>query len=81
MLEAALTRLRSWWRGEESPQHLLFGEPGERAARKHLQRQGLKFLTANFRTERGEIDLVMRDRDCLQYVYIGVTGQRSSREG
>jgi Holliday junction resolvase-like predicted endonuclease len=39
----------------------------------------MKFLVANFRIERGEIDLVFRDADCLQYVEIGVTGPRSCR--
>jgi len=43
---------------------------GERAARKHLRRLGLKFLLANFRSSRGEIDLVFRDRDCLVFVEV-----------
>jgi putative endonuclease len=67
----------NWWdrvqrrlatRGQ--PEHLRRGRLGERAARKHLQRLGLKFLTANFRSERGEIDLVVRDRDCLVFVEV-----------
>src|SRR6516225_5048552 len=52
------------------PVHLCYGQLGERAAKKHLKRQGLKFLTANFRTERGELDLVFRDRDCLVFVEV-----------
>jgi putative endonuclease len=43
---------------------------GERAAKRHLRRQGLKFLTANFRSARGEIDLVFRDQDCLVFVEV-----------
>ncbi|HYG34332.1 MAG TPA: YraN family protein [Clostridia bacterium] len=43
------------------------GSIGEKAAKKYLKRQGLKFLTVNFRTDRGEIDLVMRDKDCLHF--------------
>lgn len=43
---------------------------GERAARKYLKRLGLKFLTANFRSDRGEIDLVFRDQDCLVFVEV-----------
>jgi putative endonuclease len=43
---------------------------GERAARKHLERNGLKFLTANFRSPRGEIDLVFREGDCLVFVEV-----------
>jgi putative endonuclease len=54
----------------ERPLHLRRGTLGERAARKHLQRLGLKFLTANFRSDRGEIDLVFRDHDCLVFVEV-----------
>jgi hypothetical protein len=61
-------RIKSWLGQVEKPLHLRHGELGECAARKHLKRQGLKFLTANFRTPRGEIDLVCRDQDCLQNV-------------
>lgn len=43
---------------------------GERAARRHLAALGLKFLTANFRTRRGEIDLVFRDGACLVFVEV-----------
>jgi putative endonuclease len=52
------------------PEHLARGRKGERAARRHLQRLGLKFLTANFRSSRGEIDLVFRDGDCLVFVEV-----------
>jgi putative endonuclease len=31
---------------------------------------GLKFLAANFRSARGEIDLVFRDGDCLVFVEV-----------
>ena len=70
-------RLKSLWRSPEKPPHLLYGELGERAAKKHLQRLGLKFLTANFRTDRGEIDLVFKDSDCLVFVEVKT---RSSEE-
>ena len=52
------------------PEHLRRGELGERAAKKHLQKLGLKFLVANFRSARGEIDLVFRDGDCLAFVEV-----------
>jgi putative endonuclease len=52
------------------PEHLRRGELGERAAKKHLRKLGLKFLAANFRSERGEIDLVFRDNDCLVFVEV-----------
>ena len=50
--------------------HLRVGRLGERIAKRHLKRQGLKFLTSNFRTKRGEIDLVFRDHGCLVFVEV-----------
>ena len=58
-------RIKSLWTKAEKPLHLQYGELGERAAKKHLKRQGLKFITANFHSPRGEIDLIFRDVDCL----------------
>ena len=72
-----LARIKSWWGGTPKPLHLRHGELGERAARKQLKRQGLKFLTANFRSPRGEIDLIFRDGDCLVFVEVKT---RSSEE-
>jgi putative endonuclease len=62
---------------ETRPEHLRRGVLGERAAKKHLQKLGLKFLVANFRSERGEIDLVFRDSDCLVFIEVK---SRSSEE-
>jgi len=59
-----LTRLKARLAGKIEPEHLRHGKLGERAAKKYLQRHGMKFLTANFRSERGEIDLVFRADDC-----------------
>ena len=70
-------RIKLWFGGKEQAEHLRRGELGERAAKKHLQRLGLKFLTANFRSERGEIDLIFRDADCLVFVEVKT---RSSEE-
>ena len=55
---------------DELPTHLRHGALGERAARAHLQKLGLKFLTANFRSTRGEIDLIFRDQDCLVFAEV-----------
>ena len=63
-------RIIRWRRNSESPAHLRRGALGERAAQQHLQRAGLKFLTANFRSDHGEIDLVFRDADCLVFVEV-----------
>ncbi len=64
------TRIRSWWNGNQIPLHLRHGKIGEAAAKKHLKGQGLKFLTANYRSDRGEIDLIFRDGDCLVFVEV-----------
>lgn len=63
-------RLKALVRGRQQPEHLRRGQAGEAAARRHLRRLGLKFLTANFRSARGEIDLVFRDGDCLVFVEV-----------
>lgn len=54
-------RIRATFSGKAKPEHLRRGELGERAAKEHLQKLGLKFLTANFRSDRGEIDLIFRE--------------------
>ena len=65
-----LEKLKAKFAGKAKPEHLRRGELGERAAKKFLQKQGLKFLAANFRSERGEIDLIFRDDDCLAFVEV-----------
>lgn len=50
-------------------EHLRRGRLGERAARTHLRRLGMKFLTANFRS-RGETDLIFRDGEVLVFVEV-----------
>ena len=64
-----LEKLKARFAGKEKPEHLRRGELGERAAKRHLQKLGLKFLTANFRSARGEIDLIFET----------ATASRSSR--
>ena len=70
-------KLKAKFTGKTKPEHLRRGELGERAAKKFLQAAGLKFLTANFRSERGEIDLIFRDGDCLCFIEVKT---RSSEE-
>lgn len=65
-----LERIKSRLVHDEKPEHLRRGELGERAAKNYLQKQGLKFLARNFRSSRGEIDLVFRDDDCLVFVEV-----------
>jgi putative endonuclease len=63
-------RIKEWREGGEKPVSRVHGELGERAAKKHLRKQGMKFLAANFKSERGEIDLIFRDGDCLVFVEV-----------
>ena len=65
-----LEKLKWWIDKADLPVSAQHGELGERAAKKHLQKQGLKFLAANFRSDRGEIDLIFRDDDCLVFVEV-----------
>ncbi len=77
MVKNLIKKLKARWAGKEKPEHLRRGELGERAARKFLRRRGLKFLAANFRSDRGEIDLIFREDDCLAFVEVKT---RSSEE-
>ena len=72
-----LEKLKAKFARPEKPEHLRRGEMGEKAAKKHLLKIGLKFLAANFRSERGEIDLIFRDGDCLVFIEVKT---RSSEE-
>ena len=72
-----MEKIKSVFASKDKPEHLRRGELGERAAKQHLQKIGLKFLTANFRSARGEIDLIFRDGDCLCFIEVKT---RSSEE-
>ena len=63
-------RIKQRFGATEEPEHLRRGRIGEEAAKRQLRKLGLKFLTANFRSERGEIDLVFRDGECLVFVEV-----------
>src|ERR1700753_195572 len=62
--------IKEWLNQKEVPLAHQHGTLGERAAKKHLKQLGLKYLTANFCSDRGEIDLVFRDDDCLVLVEV-----------
>jgi putative endonuclease len=68
---------RSWRDKDESPLHLQRGRLGEAAAKKHLQKLGLKFLIANYRSRRGEMDLIFRDDDCLVFIEVKTRSSES----
>jgi putative endonuclease len=65
-----LEKIRLRFSGKVQPEHLRRGTLGELAAKKFLQKNGLKFLTANYRSARGEIDLIFRDDDCLAFIEV-----------
>jgi putative endonuclease len=69
--------LKHFFARTDLPDHLRRGVLGERAAQSHLQQLGLKFLTANFRSQRGEIDLIFRDQDCLVFVEVKTRSSES----
>lgn len=46
------------------------GRQGEQQALRYLERAGLTLVQSNFRTRFGEIDLIMRDGDCLVFVEV-----------
>jgi putative endonuclease len=58
---------------------VLTGPEAEELACQYLQDQGLRLLKRNFRTNRGEIDLIMQDKSCV--VFVEVRFRRSSRYG
>lgn len=67
-----LEKIKARLAGKTRPEHLRLGDLGERAAETFLKGQGLKFLTRNFRSDSGEIDLIFRtqDADCLVFVEV-----------
>ena len=46
------------------------GRDWEQVALRHLKRQGLAFVEANFSCKGGEIDLIMRDGESLVFVEV-----------
>lgn len=46
------------------------GNAAEKLAAKHLEKQGLKQITSQYRSKFGEIDLVMQDQDTLVFIEV-----------
>lgn len=55
----------------------VLGSDAETRARQFLEAKGLATIERNFRRRLGEVDLVMRDGDCL--VFVEVRYRRSNR--
>lgn len=58
---------------------IAIGQEAEAAAESFLRQRGLKFLQRNFHCRMGEIDLIMRDADCL--VFTEVRFRRPGQHG
>lgn len=50
------------------------GTQAEIWAQTYLERQGLTLVTRNYRTTRGEIDLIMQDNNILVFVEVRLRG-------
>ncbi len=71
MVVNLFAHIKAWFTGPPNqPAHLLRGAAGERAAEAHLRKLGWKFLARNYRSKRGEIDLVFQEGDCLAFVEV-----------
>ena len=47
-----------------------FGSWGESVAEEYLKSRGFEILMKNYRAERGEIDLIARDGNCVVFVEV-----------
>lgn len=52
------------------PVHLLQGKQAEEIAHTYLATRGLSLVEKNFSCKLGEIDLIMKDLDCLVFVEV-----------
>jgi putative endonuclease len=50
--------------------HLTIGQLGEAMAQEYLKKQGYKIVIRNYRTKRGEIDIIAEKRGCLVFVEV-----------
>ncbi len=55
------------------------GQHAETSAKKHLLDSGLRYITKNYRCRKGEIDLIMLDKD--QLVFVEVKYRRNQKFG
>lgn len=51
-------------------QHNTIGQLGEAMAQEYLKKQGYKIVVRNYRTKRGEIDIIAEKRGCLVFVEV-----------
>lgn len=57
--------------------HLIRGRDAEDRARRHLEDHGLACVSANYRCQAGEIDLIMREGPAVVFVEVRYRSDRS----
>ncbi|MEM7235414.1 MAG: YraN family protein [Planctomycetota bacterium] len=72
LLQRIQARIHRWWSGSRA-----VGRRGERVAARFLRRHGLVWLDSNVRLGALEIDLIFLDDDCLVFVEVKSTTDRS----
>ncbi len=53
----------------KDPRHVL-GELGEKAALKHLKHEGYRIRAVNYRTKKGEIDIIAQEKGVIVFVEV-----------
>lgn len=46
------------------------GLRGEKLTRRYLKKQGYRYITCNYATDQGEIDLIMQDQETIVFVEV-----------
>lgn len=57
------------------------GQAAEQQAANYLSRHGLQLIQRNYQCRMGEIDLIMRDKNCLVFVEVRYRHQDSHGHG
>ncbi len=57
------------------------GVYGEKIAKDFLQKKGLEFVKQNFYARGGELDLIFKDRENDEYVFVEVKTRRNEKFG
>src|SRR5271156_3168746 len=71
-----IARASAWIAGLRA--QLPLGPRGERAAEKHLRRNGYRIVARNFRAAGAEIDIVAMDGDTLVFVEVNTRRNREA---
>jgi len=57
------------------------GDKGEEIAREFLERKGLEFLEKNYHAQGGELDIIMKDPQGDEYVFVEVKARTNEAFG